>query len=222
MKSRRIFGLISAFIMSIMSIYGILSDSNGIKKIIINILELYPIVKCIAYVLIILFSVLTILALIYDLYIENHKHRLKYGSEKFYAFFKKWYEKEGKLSIICEDLNWIVSEDSKKTQILEALNSKAKNGNLDVFINKSSNQKWEAKLKEAGANVYNAPKNLVVSYSFSCISVLNNNSKVIVREKAKDSSGYITFVEVDNKYVTPLLNSFLEDIKNRKDIKYAK
>lgn len=222
MKMRKIFGIITAFIMSLISIYGMLSDSNSIKENIIKFVSAYPVVKYIVYILIIIFSALTIWALIYDLYIENHKHRLKYGSEKFYSFFEKWYSREGNLSIICEDLNWIVSEDLTKKQIYNTLCSKAANKSLDIFIRKKSKQNWEEELKDAGANIYRAPENLVSAYSFSCISVLNNNSKVIVREKAKDNGDYITFVEADNKYVTPLLNSFLEDIKKGDSKKYAK
>lgn len=213
MKMRKIFGIITAFIMSLISIYGMLSDSNSIKVRIIEFISKYPLVENIIYILVILFSILTIWALIYDLYIENHKHRLKYGSEKFYKFFQKWYSKQGNLSIICEDLNWIVSEDQTHQQIYRTLYSKASNSTLDIFIRKKSNQNWEGKLEKAGAKIYEAPENLVSAYSFSCISVLNNNSKVIVREKARDKDGYITFVEANNKYVTPLLNSFLEDIK---------
>ena len=199
-----------------------LDEESFIKVEIRNFLTKNPIIESIGYILVIIFSILTFLALIYDLYTENHKHTLKFGSEKFYKFFKKWYSKEGNLSIICDDLNWVVSEDGKHKEIFNTLKSKASTKSLDIFIKKSSNRKWEDQLEKAGANIYRAPENLVVAYSFSCISVLDNNSKVIVREKSKDRAGCITFVETNNNFVTPLLNSFLENIKKGEIKKHAK
>ena len=48
-------------------------------------------------------------------------HCLKYQSKKFVSFFTKWYGKPGKLSIICDDLEWIrtVKNDSIYNQLMK-------------------------------------------------------------------------------------------------------
>ena len=68
-------------------------------------------------------------------------------------------------------------------------------------------------LKLLGATVHPAPKDIILNYSFSCISVMGNNAAVIIRNKQKDAKNMIKFEEISNTYVTGLMNSLIENIK---------
>lgn len=216
MKFRKIFGIITSSILTIISIYSVIPSNWDIKIFISNLIQTHPLAKIIALISIAVFCILTIGILIYDLYKEIHVHDLKYGSKKFYRFFKKWYSKKGVLSIICEDIDWVVSEDGQNKEIFNALMKKAKRQMLDIYIHKLSRNGYEKILFDAGAKIYQAPQSLVNSYSFSSLSRMNNNSCIIVRKKSEEQN-HVVFKDINNLYVTELLNVLLETSKEEFD-----
>jgi len=148
---------------------------------------------------------------------EGKKHQLKYQSKKFFDFFSKWYAKDGILTLICEDIKWTTS--TKDNRIYNELKTKAMNNSLNLIINKTSlttdatNAALVSELERLGANVYNAPSSLVGTFSFSSLSKMNNNSIVIVRKKTDDKEDKVIFRDINNIYVTELLNSLINTLK---------
>lgn len=139
----------------------------------------------------------------------SRKHRLKYQSKKFISFFEKWYSKPGTLSIICDDLNWIKTE--KNDLIYKQLQNKSKDNQLNLYLGSGYNSQISKHLKSLGANVYNAPANIIQHYTFSCLSVMGNAaSRIIVRTKHDDVGDFVIFDEINSTYVTELLNSMLQ------------
>ena len=156
----------------------------------------------------------SILGFIHYLKSERTIHRLKFHSPKFFKFFSKWYSSKGELRIICEDIDWITDSDCKNNQILNTLLEKSRRGELKLFINKGRctqprNSKIIELLKEAGAEIkYVSPK-LTHRYTFSFVSIMNNPSKIIVRDKQKDESECVVFEEIKNTYITEILNTII-------------
>ena len=54
---------------------------------------------------------------------DRKKYRFKYQSKKFFSFFSNWYSKSGKVSIICDDLDWI--KTVKHPEVYEQLMKKS-------------------------------------------------------------------------------------------------
>lgn len=212
MKFRKIFGILSSFTLTIISIYNCIPNTVEFKANIIFKLQENTFYNLLIFIALAIFGLLTISALIYDLYKEHKIHSFKFGSKKFYKFFENWYSQKGTLTIICEDIDWIISDDKKNRIVLNALIKKAKNEKLNVIINKQSEYNLDEILKSAGAKIYKAPTHLVKSFSFSCLSQMNNNAIVIVRKKDEDKRK-IKFRDIDSVYVTELLNNLIETIK---------
>lgn len=217
MKTRKIFGIISSFILTLAGIYGTLPETGRVKIYFCNLIVKYPFLENIIYFLAIFFSIFTIVALIYDLIKEGKKHQLKYQSKKYFDFFSKWYAKDGILTLICEDIKWTTS--TKDNRIYNELKTKAMNNSLNLIINKTSlttdatNAALVSELERLGANVYNAPSSLVGTFSFSSLSKMNNNSIVIARKKTDDKEDKVIFRDINNIYVTELLNSLINTLK---------
>lgn len=138
-------------------------------------------------------------------------HCLKYQSKKFVSFFTKWYGKPGKLSIICDDLEWIrtVKNDSIYNQLMK----KSKEKHLRLYLGNGFGSGIAEELKSIGAEVFSAPQSIIQNHTFSCLSVMGNTaSRVIVRTKQNDQGDYVVFDEINNTYVTELLNTLLKTV----------
>ena len=214
MKIRKIFGIFTSSLLTFISLYGIIPDSAAIKEFINNAFNAHGEIGFIITLAIIILCVITIIFLVYDLYQEGNVHSHKFGSKRFYRFFSNWYAKEGDLSIICDDIEWIVSENGNHMEILNTLIAKARRGNLYIFINPSKMEKKVAKqLALEGANMYAAPLPLVNAFSFSCLSQMGNNSVIIVRKKSDDDGRRIRSRDIKNIYVTQMLNTLIENMR---------
>ena len=200
---------------------GILAVISGIVTLLFNNVaysifdEMSDIEKYSSIVVVILIGIFLIASTVYDasiLFFKNSRtHKLKFHSKKFISFFAKWYGKPGKLSIICDDLDWIKTEDDT---IFNKLMEKSKNGDLQLYLGKGRKAEIVKKLQSAGAVVFAAPKNIIDHYTFSCLSVMGNDaSRIIVRTKHKDKHGVVIFDEINNTYVTELLNSLLKTMR---------
>lgn len=217
MKSRKIFGIVSSSFLTLTGIYGVLPEKGCIRTYISEFINNHPVIEIITYICIIGFGILTIIAFIYDLIKENEKHELEYQSKEFFDFFSKWYSKKGVLTLICEDVAWTKSDENNS--IYEALVKKAKKNHLNLIINKAKlventpEYKLAYELGGFGANIYEAPSALVSSYSFSSVSKMNNNSFIIVRKKTDDKNDKVIFRDINNIYVTELLNSLIDTLK---------
>ena len=140
---------------------------------------------------------------------QLHEHKLKYQSKKYFKFFTKWYKKAGTLSIICDSLDWIKSDNNK--DIYFALLDKSKQKELHLYLGKGYNSDLAIEFKKEGAAVSKAPEKIISSYTWSCLSIMGNSaSKIIVRNKQKDKGDYIVVDEICNTYVTELLNELLD------------
>lgn len=214
---RRIFGVISSFILTMSAIYGMLPETGMIKVKIINLISKYAYIENIIYFIIIIFSIFTVVALIYDLIKEDKKHKLKYQSKRYFDFFSKWYSKAGKLTLICDDIKWTTS--IKDNRIYEALKTKSREKDLNLILKKeamiedSNNFNLVKELVKLGAKVYYAPTSLVGTFSFSSLSNMENNSIVIARKKTDDKDDKVIFRDINNIYVTELLNSLIDTLK---------
>lgn len=215
MNFRKIFGVLSSFTLTIISIYNCIPETVEFKSNIMIKLQEHVFYNLLIFIVLACFGVLTVVALLYDLYKEHNIHSFKYGSKKFYNFFEKWYSQKGTLTIICEDIDWTISDDKKNERIFNALKNKAINEKLNIIINQPSMFDLDKKLEQCGAKIYKAPEHLVGSFSFSCLSQMNNNSIIIVRKKDEDK-GKITFRDINNVYVTELLNNLINTIKTER------
>ncbi len=152
---------------------------------------------------------------------DRKRHCLTYQSKRFINFFSKWYSRPGKLSIICDDLDWI--KNNNDNRIFNELLKKSEAGSLNIFIATNFNSKNVTALKSAGARVYSAPKRIVDSFTFSCLSVMGNSAgRAIVRNKQGDKGGTVIFEEICNTYITELLNNLLADWSGESDYKLSR
>ena len=169
--------------------------------------------KCLFICLSIIIGLFLIVSIVYDaikLYAKDcHTHRLKSQSKKFIDYFTKWYSKPGTLSIICDDLDWVKTDESNS--IYAQLLSKSRERKLKLYLGYGYDSAIVLELKRAGAKVFHAPHNIIQYYTFSCLEVMGNAaSRIIVRTKHNDDRGFVIFDEINNTYVTELLNAFLE------------
>ncbi len=151
---------------------------------------------------------LTVLVTMFaDLLQEAKQHKFKAQRKRFYNFFAKWYSRPGKLTIICDDLNWIESPSDKRVR--EILEKKAATNDLILFLGRGTRPDLLQALRDCGADIRKAPRGIISQYSFSCLSVMGNNASVIVRNKQADSGEMVMFEEISNTYVSELLNALL-------------
>lgn len=159
-------------------------------------------------IVVLILAIALIIICIVDIGKVDKKHRLKCGNRKFCKFFSKWYKRPGRLSIICDDLeDWIVFKNNK--DIYEALKFKSDRKELYLYLGERTPADLVNELEKLGAVINNAPQNLIANYSFSCLSVMGNNSAVIVRNKHLDHAQEIILEEVNDSYVTNLLNTLI-------------
>lgn len=198
---------------------GIIAIASGIVTLIFNDVayaifhDLTNLQKCLCISGIILLGIFLLISTIYDaikVFTNNLKrHRLKFQSKKFIKFFTNWYSKPGVLNIICDDLDWV--QNSNNSSIYDALVKKSSNQELKLYLGKGRNSEISKKLNSFGAKVSVAPKNIIQHYTFSCLSMMGNEaSRVIVRTKHEDKNGIVIFDEINNTYVTELLNTLLK------------
>lgn len=211
---RKIWECLSSFILAIAGVYSVLPETIKIKQYGMDLITEHPNSNAVLSYFFIGFGVSACSCMIYDFYKEKKFHRLKYGSKKFYDFFSKWYSQQGDLTVICYDLDWIVSEDGKDERVLTALKTKAKSGKLNIILKKDvvSNHKYEDLLAESGAKIYYNSGSLLELYSFSSLSQMGNDT-IIARKKGDGGNGYIKFRDIDNIYVTGLLNNLINNLK---------
>ena len=198
---------------------GLIAIASGIVTLIFNDIALAVFegmsktMRGIVIVLIIVIGIITLITSVYDMVVSfkgsYRTYRLKYQSKKFIDFFTKWYGKPGELSIICDDLDWIRTEDSDS--IFNQLKKKSKANQLRVYLGRGLNSSIAVELKSMGAQVFSAPQSITQNCIFSCLAVMGNNaSRVIVRTKQNDRGSTVVFDEIYNTYVTELLNTLLK------------
>jgi hypothetical protein len=139
-------------------------------------------------------------------------HKFQYQSEAFFNFFSEWYKQPGKLSIICGDLDWIKNE--KNMTVYNQLLTKSDNRELKLLMGNGIHSEIVSELKRHGAKVMPAPNNIVSTYTFSCLSLMDDVAgKIIVRDKHRyptPSTGETIFEEIsDSHIITELLNALL-------------
>ena len=155
-----------------------------------------------------LMAIFVVGTMIYDLRREGKRHKFKIGSQKFYDFFSKWYKKPGKLTLFCDDLNWVATNGN--SSILNELKNKSQQDGLILFLGEKSATRKEILSELEKAEIYQAPSTIISQYSFSCLSAMGNNSSVIVRNKQSDSGHVVKFEELSNNYATGLLNALIQ------------
>lgn len=161
-------------------------------------------------------GLLLVLGSILDFITERRKnmrrHRFQYQSKRFFKFFSNWYGQPGLLSIICDDLDWIQSETN--LDIYNKLLDKSDRGQLNLLLGRGIHSAIASELKSRGANVMPAPADIVSTYTFSCISVMDDAAgKIIVRNKRgnpQPNIGEVIFEEISNTYITALLNALMK------------
>lgn len=201
MKAKKIFETILASVLAAASFIQMI-PSTTVDSIFGNSIVIFFLILC---------AVALGVILIIDIYEICHTvHRFEKGSVKFCRYFAKWYSKPGKLTLICDDLNWTTVQVDGRCPILEALEQKAKTNQLVLYLKKDGDTSQEIINKLSAAKVKFAQDNIVNKYSFSCLNYMGNNSAVIIRDKNKDSGNEVIFQEVADTYVTQLLNTLLE------------
>lgn len=135
---------------------------------------------------------------------RRKKHKLKLNSNKFYNFFAKWYQKEGHLHIICDDLNWINSD------IMTVLMNKK--NKLTLFVAKGNRtDKSVLELENNGAIIKEVSKDIVEKFSFSYVDYMGNAFHIIFRDKSLDTNRYVKFEELNlNTALIPFIKKSLE------------
>lgn len=197
--------IIVATILSILAIFQSVVNKESTSPIIQCFLKLSASPVFIS--ILILMALFVIGTMIYDLRREGKHHEFKLGSPEFFAFFSKWYKKPGKLTLFCDDLNWTVSGNN--SSILNALEHKSQNDGLILFLGNNTTRK-NILSRLNNATICTAPPTIISQYSFSCLSVMGNNSSVIVRNKQCDTGDVVKFEELSNNYVTELLNALIK------------
>ncbi len=193
-KFRKYGGIILTTMITLMSIIGCLITD----------------IPLLARIILVLMAAFAIFSLFYDIRQESKRHKFEKDSDKFHKFFSKWYSKPGKLSIICEDLNWIKTDNG--SCIYEALKKKCGNKELTLFLGQGTSPDILRELKREGAVIKKAPESIANQYSFSALSYMNNYTNILVRDKQKDGVYRIEFDEVSNIYVTGLLNALIKEL----------
>ena len=169
---------------------------------------------CFVYILVILvLACIVIINAFSNIKKEHKKHSFDPNSEKFYKFFANWYSREGDINIISNDLKWTASESNVK--IFTSLKQKCISGNkLILYLKKPANgddyDKYTKELKKLGAIVKEAPESLVNNYTYSTLRYMGEIRLVIVRKKNQNQGDKIIFEEIDNEYVSGVLNALLE------------
>lgn len=121
---------------------------------------------------------------------RRKNHKLKINSKRFYRFFSKWYQKEGHLHIICDDLDWV------NPDIMDVLRNKK--DKLTLFVAKDNKtDELVLELESNGANVKEVAKDIVNKYSFSYVDYMGNAFHIIFRDKSLDTNRYVKFEELN-------------------------
>lgn len=201
MKTKKIIETILATTLSVASLIQLIPIEYT-KSIFSNVYIIIFICIC---------AIILIILLIIDLCEVIHTtHHFKKGSWRFVRFFSRWYSKPGKLTLICDDLNWTTVSFNKKQPILDALKKKSKSNELVVYINSIKKTSSDILNELPKAIIKENHQGIISKYSFSCLSYIGNNSAVIIRDKADDKNETIVFQEISDARITNLLNALLE------------
>lgn len=160
------------------------------------------------WVLLILIALLIALTVADIILSASKRHCFKVQSFRFRRFFTKWYSQPGKLIIICDDIDWTRTQNSKS--IFQALEKKCAEG-LKLYLGKGYNSDLVNFLRDKGAEAFHAKESLIQEYSFSCLAPMGHYSNIIFREKSKDSGQSVQFSELFNERVIAMLITLLED-----------
>lgn len=214
-KTNKIFTIIVSTLFTLSNLWRIVPDEVFFKEdlnILLQPLFSNTVICTVIAIVLAILGFFTILTMIFELKNTQKEHTFVLGSHGFQRFFSRWYSQVGTLSIICDDLQgWLVSDGNE--DVLNALRRKSQNKELHLILGKEKPEEIVNELKALGAVVHHAPRDIILSYSFSCISVMGNNAAVIIRNKQKDERNMIKFEEISNTYVTGLLNVFIETVK---------
>lgn len=197
---RKIIGSVIAFFMSLLSIIKSITGEGIFSK---------------WYVIIILIAMAIALLgiMIYDI-IECYKKRKKFhvfevGSKEFLDFFSTWYEQQGKLAIVCNDLDWIVQGNDSR--IYNVLVQKSENKQLTLFLGGGASSKYAQELEQKGAVLKKAAASIISKYIFSCLAPMDHYSNIILRCKRNDNNQLVEFVEIEDEQIIDLVNTVLEE-----------
>ncbi len=212
----KIYKIVSMLVALLMTLVGLckLLPAKSFTRVYINEIcskiENDTVLLTITSFLIVILGAVLFITTINNIMKEKKRHTFKVGSKRFYSFFSKWYSQTGPLSIICDDLEgWV------KDSILDTLKTKSKAKELHLFLNKQTPVEIINELRDLGAIIDFAPDEIVSKYSFSCLSIMGNNSAVIIRDKQSDKSTSIVFEEIYDSYIYGLLNVIIkEGIRN--------
>jgi hypothetical protein len=122
---------------------------------------------------------------------EKH-HVFKENSSKFRKFFADWYSQEGVLSIYCNDLCWLSSEENKK--ILEVI--KNKKNKLNVYIKENINDDIVKELTTNGAKIYQRKDGMKTAHRMSILDT-DGIEKIIIRNQDV-ASDEVVFIETNS------------------------
>lgn len=162
-------------------------------------------IEIIYSVIVIVISILIFASVFFEFQVEQKKHKMKKRSKKFNEFFKEWYSKDGKLTIVCDDLNgWFEIDDDIY------LTLKHKGNNATVYLSKMEPAETIRELENNGVKFKKVSKLLTDNYSFSYLKDIGNISKIIVRDKRNETGDYIVFKEFSDRYISTLLDTLLE------------
>jgi hypothetical protein len=208
-KFSKIIGIFVASLLTLVGLFKLIPSKSFIGICLHNLsikINSDPFILSSISLLLLFIGILLIVTMIYDIKKEKKKHIFKVGSRRFCSFFSKWYSRPGTLSIICDDLEGWVS-----SSILDALIKKSKTKELHLFLGKESPKEIINELCQLGATKSCAPTDIIIKYSFSCLSIMGNHSAVIVRNKQLDQSTSIIFEEISDSYVSGLLNTIIKE-----------
>ena len=139
---------------------------------------------------------------------RQRHHVFDSESAEFRRFFANWYAKPGKLSIICDDLDW--TKNGEDVRIYDQLLQKSRSKELLLLLGRGLSSPLVKTLERSGAVARPGPGNIISQLSFSCISVMGNAAgQAIVRNKRTDHANRIAFDEVQDTYVIELLNALI-------------
>ncbi len=128
-------------------------------------------------------------------------HSFEENSAEFFDYFKKWYEKEGELSIYCNDLNWL--ENPEGGNVLNTI--KAKGNKAHIFVRNYSDSTREY-MKSSGVNIYQVAGGTLKDHRFSILKS-NGVTKIIIRNKDdENNNNKILFIETDSHKDPYLIN----------------
>jgi hypothetical protein len=165
----------------------------------------------IASILGLLYIVLFVVKVFYD-----PNKTLTDGTEGYFKYFRKWYKKNGALSIFCNDLEWMKNDG---WNLLDIISNKGQN--CDIYLKRKIDQAQRQTLEEAGVGIHLIDKPILTSHRFSIMED-GEMAYMIIGTKDHENNNKIKFTE-ENKQNNPYIISMAKDLLTYcKDVNNAK